>query len=40
MTTRFIGYEPCTIELGAIRERIGVNPLDRAKFILYVRNAL
>jgi ribosomal protection tetracycline resistance protein len=40
MTTNFIGYEPCSIELGASRERIGVNPLDRAKFILYVRNAL
>jgi ribosomal protection tetracycline resistance protein len=40
MTTKFIGYEPCSVELGASRERIGVNPLDRAKFILYVRNAL
>ena len=40
MTTNFIGYEPCSVELGASRERIGVNPLDRAKFILYVRNAL
>jgi ribosomal protection tetracycline resistance protein len=40
MTTKFIGYEPCSIELGTARERIGVNPLDRAKFILYVRNAV
>lgn len=40
MTTRFLGYEPCSIEEGAERERIGVNPIDRAKFILYVRNAL
>ncbi|MDK2829357.1 MAG: ribosomal protection tetracycline resistance protein [Clostridium butyricum] len=40
MSTKFAGYEPCSIELGASRERIGVNPLDRSKFILYVRNAL
>jgi len=40
MTTGFEGYEPCCLELGATRERIGVNPLDRAKFILSVRNAL
>lgn len=40
MTTGFSGYEPCSLELGATRERIGVNPLDRAKYILYVRNAI
>ncbi|MBU3161202.1 TetM/TetW/TetO/TetS family tetracycline resistance ribosomal protection protein [Clostridium frigoris] len=40
MTTSFSGYEPCSLEIGAVRERIGVNPLDRAKFILSVRNAL
>ncbi|MBZ9687655.1 TetM/TetW/TetO/TetS family tetracycline resistance ribosomal protection protein [Clostridium estertheticum] len=40
MTTRFLSYEPCSLEIGSIRERIGVNPLDRAKYILYVRNAL
>ncbi len=40
MTTGFSNYEPCCLELGSIRERIGVNPLDRAKYILYVRNAL
>lgn len=40
MTTAFLGYEPCLLEIGATRERIGVNPLDRAKFILSVRNAL
>jgi len=40
MTTGFSGYEPCSLEIGATRERIGVNPLDRAKFILSVRNAL
>ncbi|MBU3217130.1 TetM/TetW/TetO/TetS family tetracycline resistance ribosomal protection protein [Clostridium estertheticum] len=40
ITTGFSGYEPCSLDIGATRERIGVNPLDRAKFILYVRNAL
>ncbi|MBU3144951.1 translation factor GTPase family protein [Clostridium sp. CF012] len=40
MTTGFLSYEPCSLEIGSIRERIGVNPLDRAKYILYVRNAL
>lgn len=40
ISTRFAGYEPCPLELGAVRERVGVNPLDRAKYILYVRNAL
>ena len=40
MSTKFSGYQPCPLELGNKRERIGVNPLDRAKFILYVRNAL
>ena len=40
MTTHFYGYEPCSIETGATRERIGVNPLDRSKYILSVRNAL
>ncbi|MCB2316439.1 GTP-binding protein [Clostridium tagluense] len=40
MTTGFAGYEPCSLELGSIRERVGVNPIDRAKYILYVRNAL
>ena len=40
MTTGFSGYEPCSLEIGATRERFGVNPLDRAKYILYVRNAI
>ena len=40
MSTKFAGYEPCPPELGADRERVGVNPLDRSKYILYVRNAL
>lgn len=40
MTTKFSGYSPVPIELGATRERTGVNPLDRAKYILYARNAI
>ncbi|KGK88547.1 TetM/TetW/TetO/TetS family tetracycline resistance ribosomal protection protein [Clostridium sp. HMP27] len=40
ISTKFAGYEPCSLELGAKRERFGVNPLDRAKYILYARNAL
>lgn len=40
MTTKFLGYSPVPIELGATRERTGVNPLDRAKYILYARNAI
>lgn len=39
-STEFAGYEPCDFELGAERERVGVNPLDRAKYILFVRSAL
>lgn len=35
----FSGYKPCPIELGATTERIGVDPLDRAKFILSARKA-
>ncbi len=37
---RFDGYKPCPLELGAARKRRGVNPLDRAKYILGVRSAL
>lgn len=40
MSTRFAGYSKCPLDLGATRERVGVNPLDRSKYILYVRNAL
>lgn len=40
ISTKFSGYKECPIELGAVKERQGVNPLDRAKFILYMRNAL
>lgn len=40
MSTKFSGYNPVPIELGASRKRIGVNPLDRSKYILYARNAI
>ncbi len=40
MTTRFAGYRECPLELGATRPRSGVNPLDRSKYILSVRNAI
>lgn len=40
ISSRFSGYQPIPLEMGAIRERVGVNPLDRAKFILAMRNAL
>lgn len=36
----FSGYQKCPPELGASTKRRGVNPLDRAKWILYKRNAL
>jgi Translation elongation factors (GTPases) len=38
--TRFSGYRQCPVELGATAKRRGVNPLDRAKWILNRRNAL
>jgi ribosomal protection tetracycline resistance protein len=40
ISSRFSGYQPVPLEMGAVRERVGVNPLDRAKFILAMRNAL
>ena len=40
MTTSFHGYAPCTLEQGKTREYRGVNPLDRSKYILFMRNAL
>lgn len=40
MTTRFDGYEPCPLELGATTPYRGVNPLDQAKYILSVRKAI
>lgn len=40
MATAFSHYAPCPPGFMAERERIGTNPLDRAKYILERRNAL
>jgi ribosomal protection tetracycline resistance protein len=40
VSSRFAGYKQCPVELGATTKRRGVDPLDRAKWILYKRNAL
>ncbi len=40
LSSRFDGYEPCPVELGATTPYRGVNPLDQAKYILSVRKAL
>ncbi|MDK2805789.1 MAG: elongation factor [Thermoanaerobacterium sp.] len=40
MITRFIRYDTCPDGFIAKRERIGVNPLDRAKYILSIRGAI
>ena len=40
MSTKFSGYSPCPIELGTSREFVGVNPINRSKYILYARKAL
>ncbi len=39
-STRFGGYRDCPLELGATTPRRGINPLDRAKWILYARGAI
>ena len=39
-STRFGGYRDCPLELGAVARRRGINPLDRAKWILYARGAI
>ncbi|MCH5197781.1 MAG: TetM/TetW/TetO/TetS family tetracycline resistance ribosomal protection protein [Oscillospiraceae bacterium] len=36
----FDGYRPCPLELGKTAKRRGPNPLDRAKWILYARDAM
>ena len=36
---RLLGYFPCPEGHGAVRERVGVNPLDRAQWILHCRGA-
>ncbi len=40
MATAFSHYAPCPPDFMAERERVGTNPLDRAKYILEKRNAL
>lgn len=40
ISTRFSGYKACQAELGTTTKRRGVDPLDRAKWILHKRNAL
>ena len=40
LSTRFSGYEPCPLELGKTAKRRGLDPRDRAKWILHSRNAL
>ena len=40
ITSRFYGYRPCPLELGKTAKRIGINPLDRSKWILHARHAL
>ena len=40
LATFFDGYEECPPDVKAERQRRGVNPLDTAKYILSVRNAL
>ena len=38
--TIFCGYRECPLELGAEAKRRGINPLDRAKWILHARGAI
>ena len=40
VSSRFYDYHECPLELGAIRPRKGVDPLDRAKWILNQRGAI
>jgi ribosomal protection tetracycline resistance protein len=40
ISIKFHSYRPCPKELGATAKRREVNPLDRAKWILYKRGAL
>jgi len=40
LAASFSGYEPCPLELGATTPYRGINPLDRAKYILYIRGAI
>lgn len=40
LSTRFAGYSPCPLELGAVAKRRGVDPRDRDRWILTHRNAM
>ena len=40
LSQSFSGYKPCPDELGKTTPYRGVNPLDTAKYILYIRSAL
>ncbi|NBD25300.1 GTP-binding protein [Paenibacillus glycinis] len=40
LTTFFAGYRECPPDVDVSRQRRGVNPLDQAKYILAVRNAM
>ncbi len=40
LSSRFSGYEPCPLELGRTAKRRGIDPRDRAKWILHARQAL
>ncbi|RAP74133.1 elongation factor G [Paenibacillus montanisoli] len=40
LTTFFAGYNECPPDVDVSRQRRGVNPLDQARYILAVRNAL
>ncbi len=40
ITSRFSGYEPCPLELGRTTKRRGIDPRDRARWILHSRSAL
>lgn len=40
LSTLFDGYEECPSDVKAERKRRGVNPIDTAKYILSIRNAL
>lgn len=40
MKTQFAGYQECPLDLGMTTPYRGINPLDRAKYILSARNAL
>ncbi len=40
LSHKFHSYQPCSLELGAVAARVGVDPRDRAKWILHHRQAL